>query len=339
MKEPKVTLIAHTPDPIKTIYEIWQCSKYEKTLEEVQQDYLSAVGKTMAAPIVETAAAMRGVPVDQSRGATYNQWTNEFPNPTDLFAKLLDMKVPVMENIDLVFMLENVSVSFREQMVRHRIGVKVGERLGVDFAPEISDSTWWSQSMRILDMTRFANNGNFIIPEWFRQDEKREMEYRQLMYDIQANYAKWVEQGCPMEQAREVIPLGSTHSISWKLNVASLLHIIGKRGCWILQLGYWGPIIKGMVAECVEKIHPAFAKLITPPCIKNEKFNGCLYNTDNQRRYEGEDKLPPCSLWVHHQNEGKVYTSPTQQEEVNFNHMRLQYKDFWRRDPDTGELL
>lgn len=304
MKQPKVTLMSWTKDPIQTISDIWQKSREEKSLADIHDE------------------------------------EPDYKAMEDLFVRLLDMKVPVMENIDLVFMLENVSISFREQMVRHRIGVKVGERLGCDLIPGLTDSSWWSQSMRILDMSKFCDNEMYITPDWIRDKPEFNEGYIGLMHEIQEFYKKAVEEGCPREQAREVFPLGSTHSISWKLNISSLLHIIGKRGCWILQLGYWGPIIEQMINECSEKIHPAFRNLVTPPCIKNNEFTNCLYHEDNKRRLASTDHLPPCSLYVNYHNE-EVLPHPKDNTwtVIQYESMQDKYRSFWNRDPNTGKSL
>lgn len=320
MNEPKVTLIASTPDPIKVLYEVWQCSKYEKTIEEVRADY-------------EQAQRMRVA------SNTTPPWTDEFPDPMALFETIIESTIPVMENIDLLFLLENVSISFREQMVRHRIGVNVGERLGCDLAPDIADSVWWSQSMRILDMGKFASKEHYFVPASIL---KNEIALRMLQCHMLATeelYTKFVEMGIPMEEAREVIPVGATHAISWKLNIASLKHIIGKRSCWILQLGYWGPIIKGMVDELVHKVHPVFAKLVTPPCIKREQFVGCPHTAEHTRRFSGADSLPPCSLYVHNVSKQPVVEPPNRSWTMEqYLAKREAYRDFWHRDPDSGRL-
>ena len=107
-----------------------------------------------------------------------------------------------------------------------------------------------------------------------------------------------------------------------------------------------------MVKECTTKIHPVFAKIITPPCIKNEKFISCLYDKDNDRRYRGEDHLPPCSLWLYHENRGRPYpidrdAFESREAELDhhgwtreqFLHMVDRYRSFWRRDPFSGKLL
>jgi hypothetical protein len=247
-------------------------------------------------------------------------------------------------------MLENVSVSWREQAVRHRIGVTPSpERLGcdivVDKIPDLSDSSWWSQSMRIQDMGKFATKGQYRLPPTVVEAGKEDC-FHSVMRVIESAYNELVEAGVPMEDARELIPLGAQHRISWRLNIGSLAHIVGKRGCWILQLGIWGPIIEGMITEAAEKIHPIFTELVTPPCLKGNKFGGCIYMEECRRRITGDDKLPPCPLHLnyHHIDSNMRGMLPLQLPHVDVPMKEEmlkraeQYRRFWGRDPFTGEL-
>jgi hypothetical protein len=153
-------------------------------------------------------------------------------------------------------------------------------------------------SMRIQDMGRFADERAYRIPETLlaHPDKNLQRMFEQQMRDIQYVYNALVKSGVPMEDARELMPLGAQHRMSWRLNIGSLQHIFGKRGCWILQLGIWGPIITGMVEELATKVHPIFRELISPPCMKGDKYNGCVFQEESRRRYTQDDKLPPCSL-------------------------------------------
>lgn len=274
--KPKITLINPPTHVLETIWILWQASKVDGPVpldvEEVRQ----------TVPQAELEK---------------------------LFWSVLAQHIPVAEHINFVFMLEGVSVSLREQMVRHRIGTHVGDRVGVDIVPDLADSTWWSQSMRIQDMGKFAEQGMYRVPEslegktvrdiYRRTDMPAENLYHQTMEMIQESYVTLVNAGVPMEDARELIPLGAQHRISWGLNLQALLHILGKRGCWILQLGIWGPVIHGMVDELAKKVHPMFARIVAPPCIDgNDKFKSCTYQEENRRRMTGDDKLPPCPLWL-----------------------------------------
>jgi hypothetical protein len=277
MAAPKVTLLSFTPNPREVVFALWEASKNE--------------GKLWT---VEEVLEQNPVNVDGL-------------NAEKLFWKVLKQKIPIGEMVSFTFVLENVSVSFREQMVRHRIGTKVGQNVGVDILPDIADSSWWSQSMRIQNMGKFADNDGYRTPPSLEGKtatfQGNEVEAKTLFHStmkgIQEVYKSLVAAGVPMEDARELIPLGAQHRISWTINLQSLLHVMGERGCWILQMGLWGPIITGMVNELATKVHPAFRDLVKPPCIGGDGcFKSCLYQHENERRITQEDKLPICPLYV-----------------------------------------
>lgn len=293
-----VTLISHTNDPIGTLYRIWEASKTDRDFEEISGSGTSG-------------------------------------DKIELFRKLMKAQVPVIENIDFVFLLENVPISFREQMVRHRIGVHVGDRMGVDIVPDLADSTFWSQSMRIINMGSFATDKDFFVPEEVEGNEEAKLLFDDCMVQIENAYNNMVKLGVPLEQAREVIPLGATHRISWKLNLAALLHIIGRRSCWILQAGYWHKIIGGMINALRTEVHSVFQDLADPPCIKNGVFQECVQVLDNERRVDNRDSLLVCPLYCHYhmgEDTKKLTNVPLRDDP-----MVLKWSKFWNRDPWTGE--
>lgn len=303
---PKVTLIAHTERPIETIYLIWELSKTNKPLNGP-----GGIGY-----------------------AAFDDHGKASKEAREIFEKVVDAKIPVAENLNFVFLLEDVSISFREQMVRHRIGVNVGERLGADIVPDLADSTWWSQSMRILPMDRFATDGHFRLPENMTREQQE--EYVLAMMRAENAYNRLVASGMSLEDAREVIPLAAQHRITWGLNLAALQHIIGKRGCQILQGDLWAPVIKGMVDELAKKVDPYFRRLIAPPCIKGGKYSACQFKIDNERRQNGDDEIPPCTLWVGKERPQDVKHWSTVER---FNKMARQYGELWDRDPFSFEVL
>jgi len=326
--EPKVTLLSWTNLPLETVYSVWQASKNEMPL-------------------------------------LTPEWVKDNVDPEavrTLFRAVIAQRIPIGEHVDFVFMVENVSVSWREQAVRHRIGVSPSpERVGVDLGalavervPDLSESSWWSQSMRIQNMGQFATNGAYRLPKTVGADNALSDLFHQTMLQIEAAYNALVEAGVPMEDARELIPLGAQHRISWRLNIGALQHIVGKRGCWILQLGIWGPVIKGMIKELVTKVDPIFGELVTPPCLDGDRFRGCVYHEECHRRLDGIDALPPCPLHFHYhalpESLAKAETiALSNQREIQEQYglhmaeeMRaraLDYMEFWGRDPYTGARL
>lgn len=300
---PKVTLVSWTQDPIGTVYRIWEASKSNRPFSAIEEDVIEA-----------EADPETGLEV------------------FEVFRKVIDQDIPVAENLNFVFLLENVSISFREQMVRHRIGTKVGPRLGADLAPDLADSTWWSQSMRILNMSKFADERAYRMPDGLSEEQQH--DFHAAMKIAQGQYIRLIEAGVPMEEAREVIPLAATHRITWGLNLAALKHIVGKRGCQILQAGLWFPIIQGMVEELATKIDPYFRNLINPPCVKGDKFVGCCYLLDNERRVQGLDSLPPCTLYAGKEMHGAPVSLTKNKA---FQKAAEIYGKLWGRDPFTGE--
>ena len=217
----EVKLISNTENIFKTIWMVWQASRCDDTVEQMEDALEQATTDVLY----------------------------------DLFARILEEDIPLMEMIEFIFVLDNVSISLREQLVRHRIGTKIDGKIGIDIIPNLDDSTWWSQSMRILDMRSFAARQDFLIPESIQnvpKVSKRKVPlaiYKQFMYEAARVYSELVDMGIPMEDARNVLPLGASHRIVWKVNLMTLKRIMQKRGCWILQLGIWGPVIMGMISR------------------------------------------------------------------------------------------
>jgi len=311
--QPKVTLLSWTNNPLETVYSIWCASRSNNPLLTPQE-------------VVDGA---RDPDVDL--------------DVEELFRKVLAQHIPVTESVYFNFMMENVSVSWREQAVRHRVGHKHDDRIGVDIIPDLTDSTWWSQSMRVLDMGAFADDGMYRVPDTIEALKERDgqlyNQYHFQMKEIQRTYSALVKAGVPMEDARDLIPLGAHHRISWSMNINSMTYIISKRSCWKLQFGLWGPIITGIVREVVEKVSKEFYALSTPLCIDaaTDNYMGCPYKYENERCITGEDDLPVCPMFLTH--EWKLNYQPSERMEQEIKERAVAYREFWGRDPHTGERL
>jgi len=266
-----------------------------------------------------------------------------------LFEELLSVDLPLHECISLVFLMENVPVYFREQMVRHRIMSKAGENFGVDTIPDLADSTWWSQSMRMINMGNFSDNKNYYIPEELKDNQV----YKQAMISAQAYYNRLVnEDGIPLELARGVLPFACNHTITWSMNLAIFRQIATIRSCWILQTGLWAPIIVKMINE-INKLFIDSANIaILPPCFQNGKFNSCKFATENDRRLKRFDKIAPCPLNSFEIAEcttiyeiieymkfiGAEIDNNEREHIVNdFNKKASIYKELWKCDLYTGK--
>jgi thymidylate synthase ThyX len=262
----KVTLVSHTSKPLETLSLLWRVSRTNVPVDEIQND-------------VPDIAKLRAS-----------------------FRDFLAAGVPLLENLNFVFVLDNVPISLREQMVRHRIGVVVGDNFGVDIIPELAQSTWWSQTMRVMSMEEFASGGQYLVPETIRDNEEAWVMYESAMGDIELVYTELLNLGIPVEDARQLIPLGATSRISWTLNGGALRHVLGNRSCWIAQYGLWWPVISGMLTE-LSKVDSVFSEFAAPPCFKAGAYRGCEFGVENERRIQGDDPFPPCPLYMHWQLE------------------------------------
>lgn len=349
MKIPSVKLISTIEYPIETIYCLWQASRSKGPVQ-------------MPFEIFE----------QRMSDEDFNR------KVMDTFDHVISSAIPVSENLDFIFLIEDMPISLREQIVRHRIGHKFGDNFGVDTIPGSVDSSWWSQSMRILDMGSFADAGDFYVPDTIGdqvlvnpQAKGKDMSlaeameqigtargvYTELMKAIGQVYRILVDNGVPPEDARQVIPLAATSRISWKMNYMAAKHVLHRRGCWIAQLGMWRPIVVGMVDQ-LSRIHPCFRKLINPPCFsRDEGFEGCPFPADNLKRVQGvEDPEPPCPLFLHHHRQlvleslgpkdrkynpeiGRSWDASEPRDRQRFVQLQNEYRSLWQRNTWTGEKL
>lgn len=345
-KKTKVTLWSWTQHPIETIYCEWQASRTN-------------------GPVPTPAGVAEKIRAEGAKLAMYENPSGTTVSPSDVrgpfqtevekvFADVVDMKIPVAETIDFVFLIENCPITLREQMVRHRIGHRWGMQLGVDIIPEVAESTWWSQTSRVKDMGSFAEDGDYFLPASVSGKKGVQELYTNTMQLLGSAYQEMVKAGIPIEDARNVLPVAAQSRLTWKANLSAIMHVLSKRSCWIAELGIWEPVVLGMVEELCTKVHPYFRKLINPPCIgKDDKFAGCVFDKENANRLPGGiDPYPPCSLWVNNDRQQQVWggTDVTTEElegaEVasvgesrmaDYTRRKAKYAQLWGRDPETGE--
>lgn len=324
-----VKLIGAPRHPLATLWYVWEQSRTNSELPSPEEVQVVLDSKHDRYPLTTEEGRIAGLLGGlQASGLPEGEIdvASVRTRLWDTIVKLIDEDIPCTENLTFNFALENVPISLREQLVRHRIGVTIGERMGCDIVPEIAKSSWWSQTMRMLPMDHFFTEGRYVLPESLKDrplhaasmtehlgcmDDAHEFPdceslYTALLHQIEAVYNRFIEVGVPMEDARQIIPIGATHGLTWSINLKAMSHVLGKRACWVAQVNLWADLISGMVNALCAEVHPIFRKLIAPPCMKAGKYNKCPYFAINEERVQGRDHMPPCPMWVHNETPSAI---------------------------------
>lgn len=335
----KVTLLSGPECPLETLFYVWQQSRENRELPTPQHMSLLLTEQPRDNHDAHWfVAKLRklGYSVPENDPETLKASLDVFrTNFHATVQMILNESIPVTENLFFVFHLENIPISLREQLVRHRIGTQIDPRVGMDIVPsqpsdlmgmrivpDQAESTWWSQTSRVINQGAFYDEGRFLLPEslqgktvkdiaYGRGDHGEDLPitrsaedfYRRTLRTIQGAYNALVEAGVHIEDARQLIPVGATHGITWGLNLKAMMHIFGKRSSWIAQVGIWEGVMGQMVQELCDKVSPVFRQVLQPACIKQGKYVGCPVNGTNVERVQGTDGMPPCPIWVRYQTQ------------------------------------
>jgi len=311
---PKATLLTHTRWPVATIYCQWIAARASNDGDIPTVRYVQFRMKD------NTAFAER---VEK------------------IVAGVIDMRAPILESIHFTFLLENLPISLREQIVRHRVGHKFGQQIGVDIIPELHASGFFSQSSRTMDLSKFADEGRYYVPEELSDvvPDGKTISERQVFEGAIAvageTYKRLIARGVAPEIARQVMPLCVTHRLTWTVNLQALLGLISKRSCWLAQLGMWKYIVKDMVREVAAAGGTMLTSYMTPPCIRGDGFADCPYKIDNQTRLSTDDVGVPCPLYI--KNHRKDARDALVQARQTLSAHGGAVPELWEYDTDTGE--
>jgi len=334
----KVSLISAPSHPVGTLFYIWRQSRSNKPLPSPRQieqllKYPNASAQydsDIFEPEHYEAIEMLGFKRGQSQDCAASIRAE--------VEMILAESIPVVENLNFVFHLQGIPISLREQLVRHRLGTKLDPRVGIDIIPEpiqglladgdlqhmdqvpnFHDSSWWAQTSRVVPFDTFYDEGRYIVPESLKGKQVQiahhpgcepltidaEEYYRNTMASLQEAYRALQKAGVHIEDCRQLVPVGATGDITWSVNLAAMIHILGKRSSWVSQAGLWEPVIMGM-RKCLVEVDPLFAVVGLPKCIKKGKYVGCPVAGTNVERIQGTDGMPPCPLWVRYETQAAI---------------------------------
>lgn len=201
-------------------------------------------------------------------------WTRD-PDP-DLLYNLIVEEVPVLRHLKFTFIIEDMSISFREQLVRTQW------------------DDYWIQSGRITDW----ENLMCPVPETIKHLDSLSEDWFAIVRSIR-NFVREAKRAeLTPEAYRDIIPVGALHRGAWSVNLQSLLMRFRKRTCWVAQNTKWTPILR-QVSEQLREYHPAFEDICLPPCKRRPWIHtGCVIPNIMQDRLDGTDPLPPCPIFV-----------------------------------------
>jgi thymidylate synthase (FAD) len=158
----------------------------------------------------------------------------------------------VFEYVNTVWYFEDVSRSFQQQLTRTRL------------------AAYSNQSLRIVNVGKFFDNNKYKKSSTIISNKKFENEYDKVMKQIQDGYNKLINIGCPVEDAREILPLGIYSPCTQSINLRSLYHMLSLRFCKNTQEEFRIAATL-MKAEVAKKLGKIFTIPMVPLCYYDEK--------------------------------------------------------------------
>lgn len=254
-RKPSVTLIEHTQDPDLVLYVLWKASRTDDEVHSV-----SWYREMRETAMLEEKTVKE---ID------------------DIFYTIVAANIPVAESVRFTFLFQNITVAWREQLVRHRT------------------NSYWSQSSRARPLGEFFEKHVYWTPEEIADNPLAVTLWDQCMRAVGETYRALEHMGISRENARGVLPQYMVHRISMTITLRHLVELVKARTCWIAQSDLWHPMICGMLSEIREKVDSRLANILgSPPCAAGAEYRWCPIGPDNGCRLRGEDPEPPCPLWL-----------------------------------------
>lgn len=169
-----------------------------------------------------------------------------------------------LEYVNTVWLIENCSRAFQQQLTRHRIG----------FSYSI-------QSLRVVDAGDFATQGRYTMPESI----KNKPIYENVMHNIEAEYGSMIASGEKIEDARGILPLNIHSPITMACSYRALLGMVRQRMCVATQ-GEWKNVVEGM-RFALAAVHPLLAEPFDCSCGRFKNNAGYCKHIKSKVNKEG----------------------------------------------------
>ena len=191
---------------------------------------------------------------------------------------IISTNLPTAEYVNTIWCVEGMPRAFWDQFDRTRL------------------AAFWEQSVRILDLTCFADNMEYWVPDSLSRNKYAKGYYHECMREIQTAYKNMLRLGIPSEDARGVIPLHVNVRGTCCINLRALKGVISNRVCFISQGAYWLPVISGMIRE-LNKVLPerVVRSMVNLPCKGKDH---CPIESNVVTRLTDEDPNPICPIYL-----------------------------------------
>lgn len=199
-------------------------------------------------------------------------------NKVDVDA-ILSADLPTSEFINTIWCVEGMPRAFWDQFDRSR------------------HAAFWEQSVRILDLKKFATMEQYWVPESLQNKPEALRSYKRYMEICELEYERLINiHGIPSEDARGVLPLHINVRGTCAINLRALKQLISNRICFIAQGSYWLPVVHGMMLELAKHLPPkTLRSMANLPCYGKAK---CPIESNVLTRLTDEDPNPCCPIYL-----------------------------------------
>lgn len=293
LRTPYVELLSHTANPVGLLYAVEKTAKSlsrnpyltdAATIQRIHDirdtDPMFASTKT----IVESDPLFK-----ELNFSTIEEYQKDI---IDWSTKVMQMQIPIAEQVSFNFRFSNVSIAFREQLVRHRT------------------AAYWVTVGRTMNYGSMYDNQSYHIPESIKE-KGMEDKWNDMFQRQQELYKELVAAGVSTEDSREIIGNAVSHRVCMAITLRALMDMIKTRCCHIIQ-PHWSSVVTQIVLR-MREVDPVFSGLGTPPCMSaDRKFIGCKFLGFARERFVGADPLSVCPLWYarHKEEVNKPITYP-----------------------------
>jgi thymidylate synthase ThyX len=179
-----------------------------------------------------------------------------FPHPLDRFR--------------LSFILFNVSRAFQQQLTRHRL----------DFSYSI-------QSLRMVNVGNFYEDGAFTVPEFEVWNYKAEERFYDDMEDIENEYSILLDEKLSVQDARGILPLNIHSTVTFSCTFRALRDMLGQRLCLATQGEFRD--VANQIKTLINEWDSFWGNMLVCPC---DMTGICFMNNETCKKVEtGKTKL------------------------------------------------